>query len=100
METLHRNGTCKLDTPPSGVGTFPSRIILKLERNSGGLLGRFNRGVVARGNFQYDLADYLDLYAPVLHLAGFSTDLYCNSLRLGDPSNRCKSRIITCSSTE
>lgn len=65
FSTLTSNGTWKAAKPPPGNRPLPSGVILRLKRDSTGRPARFKARLVARGNFQSEVNDYTELYAPV-----------------------------------
>jgi Reverse transcriptase (RNA-dependent DNA polymerase) len=65
LEYLREAGTCDVDEPPSGAKIFPSKLVLKVKRNSDGTFERIKARLVLLGNLQRPDIDLYDTYAPV-----------------------------------
>jgi hypothetical protein len=65
LESLREAGTWDIVEPPRGAKFFPSKLVLKLKRNSDGTLKRIKERLVLLRNLQRPDIDFYDIYAPV-----------------------------------
>jgi Reverse transcriptase (RNA-dependent DNA polymerase) len=65
LESVREAGTWNVVAPPRGAKLFPSKLVLKVKRNSDGTFERRKVRLVLLGNFQIPDVDFYDTYAPV-----------------------------------
>ena len=65
LESLREAGTWDIVEVPRGAKIFPSKLVLKVKRNSDGTFERRKARLVLLGNLQRPDIDFYDTYAPV-----------------------------------
>jgi hypothetical protein len=65
LKSLREAGTWEVGEPPRGAKIFPSKLVLKVKRNSDGTFERRKGHLVLLGNLQRPDIDFYDTYTSV-----------------------------------